>query len=115
MKILEKKEAYVLKEILCDICNKKCSAGIAKLNAHWGYHSKKDGTVHQAYYCENCFDKIVAFIESIGGKVPEIPGDWIIASPQVRNWIRIDDEKDDTHPLICREPLGEKGVNYEIG
>lgn len=74
-----RKYKKVLKEevddVICDICNKSCMidncsqdifmAEFAILEASWGYCSKKDETRNKLEICENCYDKIINFIESI--------------------------------------------------
>lgn len=61
-------------DIICDICNQSCKDDIgnfeyATLEGDWGYSSSKDLEQHSCYMCENCYDKVKSFIESIGGKV----------------------------------------------
>lgn len=66
----------VLKDIICDICGKSCidpicglqdvgMAEYATLEALWGYCSKKDGESYNCDLCEDCFDKIKIYIDSI--------------------------------------------------
>jgi hypothetical protein len=80
MKILGKREKTVCVGIECDICGSRCTgdsdAGIhgevmeyATLEARWGYFSRKDLDQCQAHFCEDCYDRIVEFIETLGGKV----------------------------------------------
>lgn len=65
-----------LSDILCDICGKSCTNDCssisdppimeyATLEAMWGYCSRKDGDSYKCEMCENCFDKVKAFIDSI--------------------------------------------------
>ena len=61
--------------ITCDICNKNCqndpiyTAEYATLHASWGYGSSRDGDQDQCDICESCYDKVIAFIKSIGGNI----------------------------------------------
>lgn len=41
----------------------------AILSSTWGYMSEKDGEEHKCIMCEKCYDRIVAFIQSLGGDV----------------------------------------------
>lgn len=62
---------------LCDICKNSCckipddsnSMEVANLSANWGFYSNKDLEQHYTDICENCYDRIWEFIETIGGKV----------------------------------------------
>lgn len=64
-----------LKDIICDICGLSCMsacsmedpamAEYAVLEGVWGYCSHKDGERYSCEMCENCFDKVKAFIDSI--------------------------------------------------
>ena len=63
---------------LCDICGKTCNASqddryeaheFALLRADWGYHSRKDDQSHECDMCEECYDRVWEFIETLGGKV----------------------------------------------
>jgi hypothetical protein len=74
MRKFEKKLKDTLVEILCDICGKTCScpgfedasmAEYATLEASWGYCSASDGNQHHCEMCEDCFEKVTSFIESI--------------------------------------------------
>jgi hypothetical protein len=61
-------------DITCDICNKSCKDYLgnfeyALLEGDWGYTSNKDLEQHSCYMCENCYDKVRSFIESINGSV----------------------------------------------
>ncbi len=59
----------------CDVCGKSCtppnafSEEIGHMMANWGYNSDKDGRMEHCDLCEGCWDKVVEFIESLGGKV----------------------------------------------
>lgn len=76
MEVKEKVERYEITDILCDVCNQSCTKDyhreLAILNANWGYGSEKDGQGYECHMCEGCYDKVVAFIESIGGKVRQV-------------------------------------------
>ena len=37
--------------------------------AKWGYGSGKDGTKWEAYFCEECSDKIDEFVKKEGGEI----------------------------------------------
>ena len=71
MKRYKKIMVDVMSDIVCDICDESCSepqSGLieyAVLEALWGYYSKKDGERYECMMCEDCFDKIVSFIDSI--------------------------------------------------
>lgn len=61
-------------DIICDVCGNSCKDHLENfeyglLEASWGYTSKKDLERHECYMCEDCYDKVFSFIESIGGKV----------------------------------------------
>jgi hypothetical protein len=52
-------------------CKKGYNYERAQLRADWGYDSKKDGVRWECDLCEDCADKVKAFIESIGGTIRE--------------------------------------------
>lgn len=60
-------------DVVCDICKKSCIkcfddvgfAEYATIEARWGYCSKKDGEKFESEICEDCFDKLIDFIESL--------------------------------------------------
>lgn len=60
-------------DVTCDICGASCKNDwgfeFATLKSKWGYSSKKDMEEHECELCETCYDKVVAFVESLGGKV----------------------------------------------
>lgn len=76
-KFIEKK-TKVLDDIVCDICEKSCkmdyeSVEFARINAQWGYFSKKDESNYKIDLCENCFDKTIEFLEKLKkGKISPI-------------------------------------------
>jgi hypothetical protein len=63
-----------LEDIVCDVCGRSCMtqcsmgdpamAEWALLEAMWGYCSRKDGESYKCEMCEDCFDKVRAFIDS---------------------------------------------------
>lgn len=64
----------VLSDVTCDVCGASCMqkgcfdplmADFATLEASWGYCSGKDGEQYRCDICEKCFDKILAYIDSI--------------------------------------------------
>jgi hypothetical protein len=64
----------VTSDIVCDICGKSCvderwggvdAAEFATLEAIWGYCSKKDGEKYGCEMCEDCFDKVKSYIDTI--------------------------------------------------
>lgn len=65
------------RKILCDICLSNCTpegycdSEYAVLFAAWGYDSKRDCSTTECHMCEKCYEKVKAFIESLGGEVPE--------------------------------------------
>jgi hypothetical protein len=63
-----------LEDIICDVCSKSCLderfpeielAEFATIEANWGYLSKKDGERFNWEICEECFDKIKAYMDSL--------------------------------------------------
>lgn len=63
-------------DVVCDVCKKSCKTQLgdyehATLAAVWGYASRKDGESYRADLCEDCFDNIVAFIESAEQKTAD--------------------------------------------
>tara|TARA_Y100000034_G_scaffold121644_2_gene166134 strand:+ start:816 stop:1121 length:306 start_codon:yes stop_codon:yes gene_type:complete len=80
MKITEKVEGKrktftEVVDVVCDICKKSTrdqgdmNFEYAELAATWGFYSKKDCEQHNCHMCETCYDKIRAYIHSIGGVV----------------------------------------------
>ena len=73
MKILKKLPVEQVVDVTCDICQKSCRGScdmeFAELRAVWGYDSKCDGEMHECHMCEECYEKVVAFIDSLGGQV----------------------------------------------
>ncbi|MBF0235977.1 MAG: hypothetical protein HQK65_23525 [Desulfamplus sp.] len=74
MKILKQVLKEHVVDVVCDICHQstKDELGIceyAQLSSHWGYSSSKDCEYHELCLCESCYDKIIAYVESLGGKV----------------------------------------------
>ena len=69
MKRNKKKLVLQLDDIVCDICGNSCKKNLdiesAKLFAHWGYDSSKDGYVYDIDLCEGCFDKTLTFLLEI--------------------------------------------------
>ncbi len=83
MEIKQKVEREVVVGWTCDVCGKSCNASEdgryeahehASLYAYWGYHSNKDLETHNCDLCENCYDRIREYIETLGGKV-RVTGD----------------------------------------
>lgn len=81
MEIRKKIEQLKVTGYICDVCGNSCNASkdkryesheYATLFGHWGYDSKRDGDVFECHLCEECYDRVVEFIESIGGKVRTI-------------------------------------------
>ena len=62
-----------LTDVFCDICGKSCKTEMdyefAVLAADWGFDSKKDGEHHHCDICEDCYNEVVDFILSRGGKI----------------------------------------------
>lgn len=61
-------------DVTCDICGNSCKKDqwgyeFATLKSKWGYTSSKDMEEHECELCESCYDKVIAFIKSLGGKV----------------------------------------------
>lgn len=76
MLIKKKKEVIKVVGAYCDICGQSCERPLnhefATLSASWGYDSERDMTDSECHMCEKCFNRVVEFIESIGGKVRHI-------------------------------------------
>lgn len=59
----------------CDVHGGSCldpmgiSEEYATLHASWGCGSAKDFEDHECRICESCYNKIKAFIESLGGSI----------------------------------------------
>ncbi|WP_291321643.1 hypothetical protein [Desulfonatronospira sp.] len=73
MKIAGKIEKTAIVDIVCDICgvSTKTEFGdfeFAELSACWGYSTAKDGEYHEICLCEPCYDQVLVYIESLGGK-----------------------------------------------
>lgn len=73
MKVNKKEQVMreVVVDITCDICGKSCKkecgfeyASLESVDG-WGYDSRKDGEVHEADICEECYDKIREYIEKV--------------------------------------------------
>jgi hypothetical protein len=66
-----------LDDVQCDICGRSCKnecssvvagAGLAEyatLEGTWGYCSRRDGERFSCEMCEDCFEKVSAFIDSL--------------------------------------------------
>jgi hypothetical protein len=69
MKKTKEKLVLQIDDIICDICGascrKTCDIESAKLFAHWGYDSKRDGDVFDIDICESCFEKILKYMLEI--------------------------------------------------
>lgn len=69
MKKTKEKLVLQLDDIVCDICGDSCKKNLdiesAKLFAHWGYDSKKDGDVYDIDLCEKCFDRTLNYLMQI--------------------------------------------------
>lgn len=53
-------------KVVCNCCAKKLTVengivmeGVLRVQADWGYFSKKDGEVHSFDICEDCYNKWV--------------------------------------------------------
>ena len=77
MKKYKKLPAEQLVDVECDICHKSCKDIEGMNNEYaelhvpggWGFHSRKDMEHHECDMCESCYDKIRAYIESLGGQI----------------------------------------------
>lgn len=64
-KVSQLKEIPSVVDVLCNKCGKSCSSAeehyfsYASLTVHWGYGSTRDGQVHEAQLCENCWAEII--------------------------------------------------------
>ena len=60
-------------DLLCDVCGVSCKHPTdyehGSFEADWGYDSTQDGEHHRCDLCEDCYKKVRAFIESLGGKI----------------------------------------------
>jgi hypothetical protein len=63
-------------DMICDICGRSCKDlgfGIdiehATLFADWGFGSIYDQEQHRCDICPVCYDRVVAFIKSLGGHI----------------------------------------------
>lgn len=81
MKKYKTRQARVLVDICCDVCSKSCKNDrdvsdayelheeadfeYGTVSATWGYFSRKDGESYSSLLCENCFDKVVRYIDSL--------------------------------------------------
>jgi hypothetical protein len=63
----------VVTDVICDICGKSCKTTMdfefGILHSDWGFDSKKDGEHHLCQMCEDCYNEVVDFILSRGGKI----------------------------------------------
>lgn len=68
-----------LEDIVCDICGKSCMnecslaggpamAEYATLEGIWGYCSRRDEERHLCEMCEDCFERVSVFIDSMRGR-----------------------------------------------
>lgn len=74
-----------MEKIICSMCGGNCIPKFvandkelntiegmeeyAKIDVYWGYFSDKDQEYHKCILCEQCYDEVVKFIESKGGKI----------------------------------------------
>ena len=77
MRKFKKVKRDVLDDIVCDVCGSSCRTECseqaegasmveyATLEALWGYCSRRDGEQYRCDMCENCFEKISGFINSL--------------------------------------------------
>lgn len=81
MKKYKTRQARVLVDILCDVCEKSCKNDrhsgddtllhedgdfeYGSVSATWGYFSRKDGESYSTVLCEDCFDNVVKHIEAL--------------------------------------------------
>lgn len=58
---LQQKTDHVVVDITCDICGRSTKTDygfeFARITAHWGYMSNKDGQDWVAHVCEKCIDE----------------------------------------------------------
>ena len=76
MKVMmwEPTEAWIMKNMFCDMCGKSCKTPLnlvesSSWEAHWGYGSHHDGESWLCELCESCSEKVKKFIESQGGHI----------------------------------------------
>jgi len=73
MKTFKKVEKDVVDDVICDMCHRSCKRGITheylEVYAKWGYGSNKDLSKWEAYFCEECAEKIDAFVKKEGGEI----------------------------------------------
>ena len=84
MKKYKTRQAKVLVDICCDVCGNSCKNELgtardhigdmcnqaadfefATISANWGYCSRKDGESYHLDLCENCFDAVVKYVDTI--------------------------------------------------
>lgn len=84
MKIIEKQNlaTEVVVNVICDCCGEPCVVNIGKvhqefeymkLEADWGYGTKKDNERWSAQICEKCVDEKFSFIKFNKGEINYIP------------------------------------------
>lgn len=65
-------EQIVITDVICDRCGQSCKKPIedsdysfeySRLTACWGFDSSKDGEEWDLFFCEDCSDKILKFIQ----------------------------------------------------
>ena len=70
-KVLKDEVDCVICDVCGDSCRKDCSHMLncpgeyATLEAVWGYCSRRDGDRYQCEMCEDCFEKVLGFIDSL--------------------------------------------------
>ena len=62
------KEVEELEDVTCDVCGISCIKGqcgpeYVRIDKIWGFDSNKDGEIHKAEICEECWDRIVRTME----------------------------------------------------
>lgn len=77
MRKFRKRLRSEVSDIVCDVCGRSCltdcsmgdpaMAEYATLEAQWGYCSKRDGERYQCEMCEDCFERVSAFVDSLKG------------------------------------------------
>ena len=63
MEIKQPKQAEVVTDVVCDVCNQSTKLQFGNLSAHWGYCSKNDGEKYELQLYEKCFFYAIATLK----------------------------------------------------
>ena len=120
MQIIKMVEKTKVTGYVCDVCGESCNKSeypkwqdheYATLTAHWGYSSRdRDGDTSECHMCEDCFDRISDFIESIGGKVRTMNGYSLQSADTHTHLLRNKKEGTD---YVYERPLHQRDVDSD--